>query len=195
MPAPRRRPAPAARRPAAAKKRAPARKKRRQPLPPWLLLGGGLLVGAAAVGGWRLLPAFDWSWPWAQEPAPASDYQPRPASQLSFYTLLPSQEVLAPEERAPAAKGGKPAAAAGGDGPYHLQVGSFRSRREADGMKARVALLGLQAAVETVTLRGDTWHRVRLGPYRDQARLGEVRRRLRENRIETLPVRARRAAR
>ena len=194
MAAPRRRPAPAARRPAAAKKRAPARRKRRQPLPPWLLLGGGLLVGGAVVGGWRLLPAFDWSWPWAAAPAPASDYQPKPASQLSFYTLLPSQEVLAPAERAPAAKGDKPAAA-GDDGPYHLQVGSFRSRREADGMKARVALLGLQAAVETVTLRGDTWHRVRLGPYREQARLREVRRRLREDRIETLPVRARRAAR
>ena len=111
------------------------------------------------------------------------------------YTLLPSQEVLAPEERAPAAKGKQPQAAAGDDGPYHLQVGSFRDRREADGMKARVALLGLRAAIETVTLGGDTWHRVRLGPYRGQERLREVRRRLRENRIETLPVRARRAAR
>ena len=184
--APRRRPAAAAK-----KKRAPARKRRRKPLPPWLLLGGGLLVGGALMYGWRLLPAFDWSWPWAAPP-PASDYRPQPASQLSFYTILPSQEVLAPDERPAAAPDGKPKPAAG---PYHLQVGSFRKRGEADGMKARVALLGLRAAVETVTLNGDTWHRVRLGPYREPARLREVRRRLRENRIEAIPVRPRRTAR
>ena len=186
-------PAQAPRRRPPAKKRAPARKRRRRPLPPWLLLGGGLLVGGALMYGWRLLPAFDWSWPWAAPP-PASDYRPQPASRLSFYTILPSQEVLAPEERAAPAPGGAPKAAAAA-GPYHLQVGSFRKRGEADGMKARVALLGLQAAVETVTLNGDTWHRVRLGPYREPARLREVRRRLRADRIEAIPVRPRRAAR
>ena len=80
---------------------------------------------------------------------------------------------------APGAPGEKPAAVATakpGASPatpkphsgesYWLQAGAFAEEREADNLRARIALTGLEAAVRPVALpeRG-TLYRVRLGPY------------------------------
>jgi len=47
-----------------------------------------------------------------------------------------------------------------------LQAGAFSEEKEADNLKAKIALTGLEAAVRPVTIpdRG-TLFRVRLGPY------------------------------
>ena len=49
---------------------------------------------------------------------------------------------------------------------YWLQAGAFSEEKEADNLKAKIALTGLEAAVRPVTIpdRG-TLFRVRLGPY------------------------------
>jgi cell division protein FtsN len=49
---------------------------------------------------------------------------------------------------------------------YWLQAGAFSEEREADNLKAKIALTGLEAAVRPVAIpnRG-TMYRVRLGPY------------------------------
>jgi cell division protein FtsN len=105
----------------------------------------------------------------AQAPGvPKAAERPR----FDFYKILPGQEVPVSERElhAAAKDGGKP-----GNLPkdtYFIQAGSFQNPAEADNLKAKLALLGLQASVEPAALpdRG-TWYRVRLGPY---ARLGDI---------------------
>jgi cell division protein FtsN len=49
---------------------------------------------------------------------------------------------------------------------YFLQVGSFQAAAEADNMKARLALLGLEAIIQTADIPDKgIWHRVRIGPF------------------------------
>ena len=68
-----------------------------------------------------------------------------------------------------------------------LQVGSFRKLAEADRLKASLALIGLQADIQTVAINGgDRWHRVRLGPYASVQMLNETRAQLRAHRMEAI---------
>ena len=77
-------------------------------------------------------------------------------------------------------------------GTYVLQVGSFRSAGDAERRRATLALLGLEARVQTVTIDGEaTWHRVQVGPYDELGALNDVRVRLRENDIETMALKVR----
>ena len=57
---------------------------------------------------------------------------------------------------------------------YFIQAGAFRESRQADRLRAELALLGLEAQIE----HSANWHRVRLGPYKDKARLAADKRRL-----------------
>ena len=120
---------------------------------------------------------------------------------FEFYTLLPEMEVVVPDEDL-AAPGPAPAESSGtaevptsaaveddapGDtdpalksGHYILQVASFKSMKDADGLKAQLTLLGFQPVVQTVAINSDEkWHRVRIGPYTDRDSLEAARVRLR----------------
>ena len=54
---------------------------------------------------------------------------------------------------------------------YLIQAGAFRGEAEAEALKARIALTGEIARVETAQINGTTVHRVRLGPYPDASAL------------------------
>ena len=79
-----------------------------------------------------------------------------------------------------------PMATAAGSGSYLLQVGSFRDASDADEMKARLALLGMVARVQTVTVNDATWHRVRVGPVQGARQADDMRQRLSDNGIDSL---------
>lgn len=84
-----------------------------------------------------------------------------------------------------------PPAAKRGDG-YVLQVGSYRNFREADGIKARLALMGLEASVQRVTVdRKETWYRVRVGPYTSADNANRVRDQLRRNKFKAIVLKLR----
>lgn len=58
----------------------------------------------------------------------------------------------------------------------YLQVGAFKNAADADNLKARLALAGLEANVQEVKIPGKgAMHRVRLGPYRDVAEMNRTR--------------------
>lgn len=190
--APKRRPAAPKRRPTAKKRKTRARK----PLPPWLLLGGGLLIGVVSVLVFNVAKEVEWGALLSNaQPPRTATAKPAETLRFDFYTILPNQEVVVPDPEPPATKEPEPGdrkAKPVPEGVYYLQVGSFRNLDDANGMRARVILLGTEASIQSVTIDRDTWHRVRVGPYRNLARLREVRQRLRGNRIETLLIRAHR---
>jgi len=53
-------------------------------------------------------------------------------------------------------------------------------------MKAQLALLGSIATVQTVTVNNQSWHRVRIGPFKGARKADEMRRMLSDNQIDTL---------
>ena len=79
-----------------------------------------------------------------------------------------------------------PDTAVQGDGGPRLmlQVGAFRNADDADAIRARLALLGLDAKVTTVQVDGNTLYRVRLGPYGQLDDLNGIQRTLSENGME-----------
>ena len=77
---------------------------------------------------------------------------------------------------------------------YFIQTGSFQNQADADNLKARLALLGLEAAVQSRTLPDKgVWYRVRLGPYSNVDELNTIRGALTQNNIDTVMVRVREA--
>jgi cell division protein FtsN len=72
-----------------------------------------------------------------------------------------------------------------------LQVGAYRSADDADAIRARLALLGLDAKVSPTQADGATLYRVRLGPYGQLDDLNGIRRTLSENGMEPQLVRVR----
>lgn len=92
----------------------------------------------------------------------------------------------APPAEAPAPP---PAAAAGKQGTYYLQAGAFRAESDAEAMRARVLMLGLNARVEAATVNGTTLHRVRVGPFKGLDDMNQARSRLGSEKIETSVVR------
>ena len=82
----------------------------------------------------------------------------------------PSNGVAAVPETitaAPAAAVPVPAAGSG----YLLQVGAFPNAADAETLKAKLALQGFVANVQSVNINGQTYHRVRLGPFRSATEL------------------------
>lgn len=115
---------------------------------------------------------------------------PKEQSRFLFYELLPGYEVPIPKEAlrdnkpVPAPDANAPATATG---RFLIQVGSFKDRKEAEGQKANLALLGVESRIEKVTIdNSQTWYRVRIGPEKDQRRVESILARLEENDIKAL---------
>ncbi len=105
-----------------------------------------------------------------------------------FFTVLPEMEVVVPERTlSDQASPDTPAdeSPAAGEA-FMLQAGSFRNAADADQLKARLALLGAVANVQSVTVDGVTWHRVRVGPVQGAREADQLRRRLQDNGIDVL---------
>lgn len=109
---------------------------------------------------------------------------------FDFYTLLPAMEVVIPDSDIEAANRALPKAEK--NLAYMLQTGSFRKAADADTMKAGLALLGIEAKIETAVINNnETWNRVRLGPFPDMQSLRPVRRQLKQNNIEFILLKIR----
>ena len=107
---------------------------------------------------------------------------------FDFYTILPELEVAIPEQELVDKRDLKNTATTE-QGDYVLQVGSFRQYPEADRLKARLALQGIQAQIQQVRINdNDTWHRVRIGPIASIDTLNNTRKRLRDLGIASIVV-------
>jgi cell division protein FtsN len=183
---------------------APARRKKaagkNRGTPAWMWLLTGLLIGLG-------LAYYLWSKGYIPQPgvvpstsgeaatqiSPADDEEMAPASaeppksRYDFFTVLPEMEVVVPEQEL--AKKSRPpetATVKADAGSYLLQVGSFRNKSDSEQLKARLALLGIAASIQSVTVNGATWHRVRVGPVSGARQADAMRNQLANNGIESL---------
>lgn len=184
-------------------KRAPAKK---GALPGWVWLLAGLAVGllvafliwldkvptpkpAARTSVEKPAPAKDARSVKKEVPARAPDAQAREERKglaYDFYTLLPEMEVPVPDNE-PAARGLPPTPVA--PGSYVVQVGAFRTLKDADARKAELALLGIVSSIQVITIDSNTLHRVRIGPLSDMNRLDQVRSTLKQHDIPFMLLR------
>lgn len=120
-----------------------------------------------------------------QKPAAESTTSDKP--RFDFYTILPGKEdTVTDKDLKQAAK----SPAASGNDQYFLQVGAFRTASEADNIKAKLALIGVEATIQTVSLPDKgLWHRVRVGPYGNADDLSRARSLLTQNGIDATLVR------
>lgn len=99
--------------------------------------------------------------------------------QFDFYKILPQGDSAVPEPSPDnvaahlAPSGQHPAAPSD---KLYLQVGAFEDPAEADNLKARLALMGIEASSQRVELpEKGAVHRVRVGPYASVEALNGVR--------------------
>jgi cell division protein FtsN len=74
---------------------------------------------------------------------------------------------------------------------YLLQAGAYKSAEDADGMRAQLAMLGLDARIFPIEHSGQTLYRVRLGPFGQLDDVNRVRKLLADNSIEAQVIRLR----
>ena len=67
----------------------------------------------------------------------------------------------------------------------YLQAGAFSNASDAENLKAILAMKGLEASVQTVTIPGHgEMHRVRVGPFQSEQELNSARATLRQSGLE-----------
>ncbi len=198
------------------KGRANRGRNKKKPVSAWVWLLMGFILGGVAVGFVCLKYASHGvqdTWIGDRPPAARKSAQPKvspdPARvskpKFDFYNLLPDQEVLIPDEeverqvkksppRPPVKtpekklKPAAPSQSRTAGKRYMVQVSSFRSRKEAESLKAKLALLGLRAQVSSASIKGGTWYRVQLGPYADATAMQDVRRQLASSGYKSLAI-------
>ncbi len=125
--------------------------------------------------------------PAAPAPKPgASSTAPTPAEQkkFTFYDILPgSEQTVTEQELKETPQGPKDR--------FFLQAGSFQNEADANNLKARLALMGLEATIQTADLPDKgIWHRVRVGPFSSIEEMNATRATLAQNGIQATLIKA-----
>lgn len=81
-------------------------------------------------------------------------------------------------------------AAPASDARYILQAGAFGGSGDAEAVKAKIALLGLNARVESAQIGNKTVYRVRMGPYGSASELADAKAKLASGGLPAMAVRA-----
>jgi cell division protein FtsN len=137
----------------------------------------------------------------AKKPAP-------PKKAFDFYTVLPEMEVVIPDAELSAkaraeqqrqqqftaqpqatntaAPQSTPPAENGGR--YVLLAGSYADPKAADEAKAKLAMLGVVAKVQSITINGKAWNRVMVGPYANASDTENAKKALTDNGIKAIPM-------
>lgn len=101
----------------------------------------------------------------------------------------PAPEPPRPVATSPVTDPNSATAAGAGDGSrYLLQAGAFQAGAQAEELKARIALLGLSARVESAQINGKTIHRVRMGPYGTASDLADAKRKLERGGLPAMAI-------
>jgi cell division protein FtsN len=121
--------------------------------------------------------------------ARVDDKAPESKPRFDFYKILPGAEDPAPSKAGRDTPAGSTAAA---KEAFYLQAGAFQNAPDADNLKARLALLGVEASIETSAVPDKgVFHRVRIGPYTSVEDLNRTRDTLKQNGVSTTLIKVR----
>ncbi len=120
----------------------------------------------------------------ASAPAAAVQAKPAPADadgqRFDFYKILPGQQEAIQQDGKPAEAAQPPALPR-----LFLQAGAFQSESDADNMKAKLALMGVEAKIQSLNLpEKGLVHRVRIGPFERQEDVDALKARLRQEGVD-----------
>ena len=143
-----------------------------------LIFGAVLAVGVAlwATGNNPFKSSTSERAPQAStQPAVAPPVTPEAAPSFDFYKVLPSDT---PSEIQPSPS------VTPNPTLYYLQAGAFQNPADADNLKARLALLGIETIIQTRDLgEKGVFHRVRVGPFKTLGEINHTRTLLTQNNI------------
>jgi cell division protein FtsN len=128
------------------------------------------------------------------EPAPRGEIAvrkaPEPAKpRFDFYKMLPAEQAADPPQPRNVPKKSSTASV---KEAFFLQAGSFQNAPDAASLKARLAMMGVEASIQATPLPDKgVWHRVRIGPYTSVEELARTRDTLKQNGVETTLIRVR----
>lgn len=131
-----------------------------------------------------------------------------PELKFEFHSILPELEVVIPEqfteklrevlpeskpesEQQDAGTTTSETAAQPSGETYFIQAGSFKKSEDAERMKIKLLLLGLDVNVQPVNVQGVQYHRVRIGPLTDYRSFEKARDRLKENNVQYMVLKSR----
>jgi cell division protein FtsN len=161
-----------------------------------LLLGLGIALGVALYINKAASPFLN-----KFDPAPSTPVAPAEKKsteqskttdlklEFDFYKILPGWEeaVTDREFKRQAARTSKEV--------YFLQVAAFPKAADADNLKARLALAGIESKIQTAQLPdGGIWHRVRVGPFSGENELSDSREALKRIDLEANLIKVREPA-
>jgi len=166
-------------------------------IPAWIWLTLGILIGLGLAMFMRINDR-NVGQQVATPTEPAITTEPTTKRKFDFYTLLPELEIVIPQEETRPVKKrpstSEPTAVTEKQneykGGYLLQAGSFQQFNEADSLKARLALIGVEANVQSVEVNKTKWHRVQIGPSNNRDALEKLRKRLKSSQIDTILLQA-----
>jgi cell division protein FtsN len=121
----------------------------------------------------------------AETPKEEKKPEVKSGPQFDFYTILPDKEVVVPEyeiktrtreERVGKAK----------EAHYMMQAGSFKTFKEADQLRIKLAAMGIESKVQKAKVGSVNWYRVKMGPFTQTPSVNSIRARLRQNGIDVI---------
>ena len=121
----------------------------------------------------------------AKPETPSADKNAKPAEKqrFEFYDILQGKEAPVTEQEVKASAAQQPAGKLKEN--YFLQAGAFQTEAEADNLKAKLALMGMEAVIQTANIPDKgVWHRVRVGPFSNIEELNKTRGLLSKNGVQ-----------
>ncbi len=161
------------------------------------LLGLGIMwavehmLNGGRLSGLRKLFAHHPATEQQASPSPVAAVPPKPT--FDFYTILPEIGNTMPEAGMAQSRGAGRKSANHGV-RYVLQAAAYSNNHDADRLRARLALQGIESYTEKISVEGrGSYFRVRLGPFTNVAAMDSVDRKLARLGIRAIPLKVKAA--
>lgn len=166
----------------------------------------GLVIGILIAFGvvWYMnkanLPFQDKAPPVERREAPGAASAPLPGKpgdkvgvgekpRFEFYKMLPAGQEEGGSKPAAPSPAPQEAAKPAAEAPHHLQAGAFQKAADAENMKAKLALIGIEAGIQEASVPDKgTVYRVRIGPLPNAAEMNRVKNLLSQNGVQATVV-------